>query len=743
MKKRRSYKSRRIGNSTGQRFATYEVNWRNADDNEIAGFVDYHYRAAKQRRASWEAQAAQQLAWARGNQNLVWDVTMRDLVDRVGGVHVDEITQPVAINILRSFIEQQIGLNFSRPVTWESKPRTEDDADIAGAKLGTQLLQYYWSTGPEHAMVKLLEGLWMMHATGIVFIRITWDPFAGRRENFGPDYSPGDDEPTRLMKEGKFKQAMAGKLQRTPEELLWQPDGSINLPEGELSIEFPSGFDISEPVHCRTIDRNTPWIIHSRYMQVETVRSRYGEKAADITPDMSADEYYYRSREAYGNLSDYSSDSAYEESLDEVLVHTLWRPQSEILEKGYYAVVCNDTCLVRGDNPYKHGHIPIVRMCEMPDPEHFRPGCKIRDLMGPQAARNARRGRMYSYEDKCTDPRMFAEEGAKLPEDAFTGGAKIITVADKALAAGKIKPVEMPPLPPVVITMDQMDRQDMYDIAGIHRSTMGAAEGADQSGVHASILQNADMRGAVSTRTLIQNALGKAGGLSLSVIHQFARPARTISILGERGESLALTFSGEQLRPSDEDWSAPENVIVTLGVEPDQEIELDKIERLTQLQYLRPDRDADRLLVMKWLGERVTGGTDDYSEHRINAARENRRLLKGELVQVAMGDADDVHIEEHMRFTTLDDYKAAAAEDPKILDVMLKHVLEHYLSRADKLARPEAILEQTKTALKQEMNNAVPGHKAATPGTVIGGGAPGVPASVPPAPMPLPGMAAA
>lgn len=716
----------------GQRFATFEVDWKDADDETIAGFVDYHYRAGKTRRAAWEAQAAQQLAWSRGNQHLVWDRVARDLIDRVG-LETDNITQPVAINVLRAFVEQSIGLNFARPVTWESRPMTEDDADIAAAKLGTQLLQYYWQTGPGDEMIKLLEALWMMYCTGLSFIRITWDPFAGVRESFGPDYTAKDDDASRTRKMEEFKQSVADKLQRLPEQLLFSPDGKIKLPAGEPAIDYPSGFDITEPLHCKSVAM-APWIIHSRYMEVETVRARYGEKAADIGPDLEVDEYYYRTREQYGNLHEYSSDQmGYEDSHDQVMVHTLWRPASEVLEKGYYAVVADKTCLVKGENPYNHGRIPLIALREMPDPEHFRPGCTIRDLMGLQGSRNERRARLHKHEDKVIDPKVMVEKGATVPEDAFSAGAKIIPVGEKDLQLGRIKAFEQPRLSPEVLTIDQMDRADMFDIANIHRSTMGEAEGASQSGKHAAMMQNADMRGNVTTRLLLERALGQAGGLCLSVIHQFANPKRTISILGERGESLALTFQGKDLRAEDRDWSADWNVHVKLGIEPDLDIELQKIETLTQLQYLRPDRESDRLQVLKWLGERTNGATDDYSEHRVNAARENRTLMEGKDIQVAMGDADDIHIEEHLRFTTIDAYKKNAVDSDLVTTVMLRHIMDHYHSRAEKLARPEAILEETKARLRDEMKSAVPGKVAATPGAATG--------PVGPAPMAPPIMA--
>ena len=53
--------------------ATADIDWTKPDEGKLHTFIRNQYAAGKQRRTRWEAGAAKQLAWVRGEQHI--DIT--------------------------------------------------------------------------------------------------------------------------------------------------------------------------------------------------------------------------------------------------------------------------------------------------------------------------------------------------------------------------------------------------------------------------------------------------------------------------------------------------------------------------------------------------------------------------------------------------------------------------------------------------------------------------------------------
>lgn len=711
----------------------FEIDWTDPatlEDSTLLDFIVGQYRAGKVRRLQWEREAAEQLAWARGNQHLIWDAERRDLTSESFENLPLEYRDPVHLNKIKGVVLQAMALSVGQPMTWDVQAQTRDPDDLSAARLGTKLMQYYWNTGDTSFATRFYDIMWMMYCTGIVLLKPIWDPMRGSIDRFSEDLlDEGETEEAKKQRgllKGKFK-AWVKKLSPAAAAKVDESGGTLDWPGGDVYLDWANGFDITEPVNVRNVEESG-WMIHSRFRPVEYVKERYGEAADDVQPDTNSEQYEYRRFEAYGNWNAYTGKRSSESPSDEVMVHELWRPRSGSAPKGVLAVVANQIVLKKGPHPYMHGRLPFIRLTEMPEPEHFRPGCTVRDLMPLQRARNRQRSYMHGHLKMTIDPRILNEKGSGLPDDAFVSGAKVIPVKDGGIL--KVKAWENPQIPPYMLELDAANLRDMEDVAGIHKSTQGQREGAGQSGKHAAMMQQADTRRQSIPRQIIEKGFAKAGSQMLWLIWEFVSEERMIGVPGSRGKFDVVKFKGKDLtsllQPGRTVAPLENNVIVKLGREPDMERALNMIDSLATGGWLDPQKESDKQLVYRWIGEEVPSEMDEGMYHRTNAAEENEAVLERKDMTVAMGDDHNIHTDMHLRFTTSPEFKAAIKKRPEVDARMRHHIRVHMYEKADRAFREQAVAKRVQAELVKEY-----GLVPSSGGAAGQGGAPGGPQATP------------
>jgi len=341
----------------------------------------------------------------------------------------------------------------------------------------------------------------------------------------------------------------------------------------------------------------------------------------------------------------------------------------------------------------------------------------VQDLLSLARARNKQRSQLHGHFSATINPVILEEDSAHLPPHAFRQDMPgTLKVADGTI--DRVRPFPMPMPPPYAAELDQMNSTDMEDIAGIHRSTSGRAESAQQSGIHAQVLAQGDAQRHRVGRMLFESSAGELGQHLLMLAWEFITQERTISITGDAGERDVVVFKGSDLskrRPFGP-WAF--NVTAALAPIEDMAQTVAKLETLLKYQILRPENERDKQLILRWVGERVPAETDDWSYHRSQAAKENAELLAGKPINEAIGDFDAVHVAEHERFTTTEEYKRKVREELSRGDVvasaeggesqqqaprqsrtafaMLTHIRAHWYNETLKRVR-KAVIEQKVT----------------------------------------------
>lgn len=710
--------------------AVQDLDWRKPSaipDADVADLVLYKYRIGKQRRQNWEGQAAEQLAWARGNQHLVWNEQARDLI-AIAFEHLPlEFRDPVYINKIKPLVLTFIGMVVGQPLTWSVTPATREDDDVAGAKVLGKLMSHYWTAGRQQQR-KLINMLWMTCCTGLGFIKILWDPRQGVADRFTPEVLLNDLDAEALAPESRRqRKKLANRFKKYVSEYGFEPDdeGGVDVPQGEPAIDFPTGFDITEPEMAKDVATSS-WMIESRFYSVEMIRDQYG---VDVPATAEQEHRRYRSYEQFGGMDSYSGNTPSLGVGEDALVHEFWRPKIEgTCPRGFHALVTHDgRVLKKGPHPYIHGKLPYVRVTEMPEPDFFRPGCMVRDVMGLQRARNKQRSQLHGHLASTLDPKFLTPADSGLTEDFFKRGTKVGQLKN-GVSRDQVGPLQRDQPPNYMGVLDDMNRRDMEEVAGIHRSTLGQADGKQQSGKHADILRRQDAQRIGVMRQIVEEAFAEAGQQLGWLLWEFVTTERAVNVMGSEGRSQVVRFKGSELARNKPFGPHAFNVRVKLSVEADMDVVHNRVEILTRFGYLNPEKEDDRLLVMRWLGEQVPDEMDVQSEHRHNAAEENDRMVLGELVRAAYGDEDAVHIAEHLHFTTTARYRQAMRRNPNIDLIMRLHIRDHHYNQADKEFRPVAIAKRTQAELVQEYK-LMPARQPAMPGAAGPGGPPGGPAT--------------
>ncbi len=695
------YKSAARGSARG--LGAHEIDWAKPGGDEIVDFVSIQYRAGKDRRRPWEADAMENLAFMGGDQHVKFSSATLDLAREIVDAEVpEEWDQQIEVNTLKGFVLQRMAFLVGVPITWFVRPFSADDDDVYSSKLGQKLLQYQWAGGDQGFQTRFLEALWIMFGTGVIFGHPVWDPTRGERTLHRPPKATSEKSPKAGDRLNQWVERIAGRLRKKPSDIRLGADGAYASSTGEVHVEFATGFEITEPVHCQNIDE-AAWLIYSKLRTIESLRERYGAVVDDLNPDNDSDVFQSGWRAEYGDFSEYSNEGSAEEApADHAFVHELWRPASSRYPEGYRAVVCQDTVLDKGQNPYVHGRLPFAPMKELPE-RRFRPRCSIRMLIKMQAARNSINGKIGRHANKVVDPHMLAEKGTNLPDDFLQKGPSKVTEIPEG-QIDKIKPLQMPGLPQVVLQFDERLRANMMEVMGVHDSSLGRAESAQQSGRHAAILQQSDARGNSVTRMLVEEALCEVGSQSLWLYYQYVRKERLIVLCGTTYTHEAVTFKGTDLyRRKGGEGPTTFNVEVSIGSEPDMDAVAQRIEMLIKAGVLDPaNREADRLRIEKMLGEASARDTDQTAVHRSNAARENAMLLQGSTPKVARGDADPIHIDEHERWTTTEEYRRAAEKNRNLPQLVELHLREHLYQLVEKRERPKLIAEVIRADLRVE-----------------------------------------
>lgn len=585
------------------------------------------------------------IAWFRGNQNVIWDDVSRILRQPAAPPWRVRLVINLLQGVIRTHISKLVRPRYEPDVI----PPTEDPIDIETALLDKQILSSYWKT--EHGHAKLLDAVEWMCTTGNAFIKVTWNPDKGEQLSVAAEdlldeyYETTDPE-------------RSARLASASRKFNQQTEGMDVLYTGDMEIEVVPPFEMFiDPLATHGLD-DANWVLRTRQYDVNAVKEDWGEAAEGLAPDSNyistGDILNYRDAVQRLTSSASSAFMATGFTNNTILVHELYvkKRSKGKLKDGLYAVIAGGKVLNNNGKatalPYNHGRIPIIQLQEIPVKGSCWATSTLEQLLSVQADYNRTKSQLVENRNQMGKPKWLMPKGGGIPDAYIDNEPGQIIEYTQGFKPEMISP---PPMPSYIENLLTSYRQDIEDISGQHEVSRAEAPGEVRSGrgVLALIEQDETRLGPIIER--IDLSVAEMGKLILSTLTQFVKEKRVSRLIGEDDELIITEWDGKDLlggkfygRPDYAYFDVRVNTIT--GLPNSRSAQISLIDSLTQSGYLNPQQDRRLVFRLLQIGK-VQSVLDSGRIHRTRAIQENKRIAEGEQPTVEPFQDHEIHLELH------------------------------------------------------------------------------------------------
>lgn len=617
-------------------------------DDYLAGFVQSEFRRRQQERHPFELQWRLNIAFMEGNQYT--DINP----ERMALQEIPKLCwwqEREVVNILAPTIETRVSrLSRMRPIL-KCRPGTGEQADLHGAKVGTNLLKTtYVDEGVQNLTTELHAWIEMC---GNGFLKHVWDPSKGRIVGKVLDY----DEETGDTHEEEVREGDLDIVVVPPQEIY--PDCSYRQ-----NIE-----------NCRSI-------IHARAYHVDDIKEIWG---VEVPSEDTAVMQLQRTMIGVGGLG-YGVGGFYFNSIklkDYALVKEYWELPTRRYPEGRLLVVAGGKMLHRGLLPYmvaqdaKPG-LPFVKFDCIERPGVFWGRTVLERLIPLQRRYNALRNRKQEYLNRAAIGQYDVEaDSIDVEEFEREGGAPGYVCVYKR-NYNPPRPRDTAPLPPQFETEEQAILQELSLLSGVSElSRQSKAPVGVKSGVALAIALEQDETRLSHTVGNIEVALVEAGKQWLRMYKQFVTMERTLRLIGENNLIEMIDWAGSDITSDDVVVEAISAMIDSPAQRRQMVFDLLGSGLLNDPDTGRLSKEMRaKVFEMIELGHWETGA-QDQSLHISRAERENMVMRQGQPLELAMYDDHIVHVQRHNRYRLTTEYEALIAEEPLIDLAFGMHVDAH------------------------------------------------------------------
>jgi len=566
------------------------------DPVELVAWLDR--KVSDGRKKLPELRLKMNMAYMLGHQWVIWDENRKQWARPK--TNPDDPNAPVrlTINKMGSIVERAVAkLTKENPIP-ECRPASDDDNDVAAAKVGTRMLT--------HEMDRVKWGFFLTSfmfwpvTLGWSYAHVAWDPDAGPSLDLDPS--------------GELKQ-------------------------GEIVIEKVPAYEMGADPSATDWDA-VGWCSRTVTMTKEGVWERWGEM-----PDGAES-----GRTILDEVNDLSNASGVAHDKDNskgdfVKVHQFWmKPGRRAAPKGMVVTWCGKTIL-EGPMPfpYDHGKLPFVPCYLLPGFGDAQGRTWVDDLIPMQTDYNDARSREAQLR-RTIMPKLMAPIGS-IDASRITSRAEIIQYAN---VNGAPK-WDIPDSGWMTQHEQGMTRSDneMGERSGQNDATQGGAGSSNMPAAAILALQEADDTKLAISAKLLSQFVQNVGWHMLMLIKQYWTEDRIIRTWSEDGDLEAQRFSAADIA-----------TVMDVHIEAGSTLPRSRSARtqlamqLAPLGLIKEPKDLFKLLDLP--------GGEFLMEHMNldskQAQRENSRLRVGVQCQVHGWDNHEVHMTEHNDYRKSQEY---------------------------------------------------------------------------------------
>jgi hypothetical protein len=442
----------------------------------------------------------------------------------------------LVINQARVIARQEIAkITKSRPIM-DVVPKSDDDVDIAAAKVGGFALEACeWKFNLRRK--RRIAVRWMVLG-GVAGMYVGYDPNNDTDGLMDFYIDPSTGEPTfNVARIEELKDMEAEGIEITKES--W--------PLGDME------FKIYSPFQMLPDDTGQDWdeisdIIVTDTVEVEEAKDLWPKRASDIATDAASESGLFARVLRRAGLAESPGDM----SEDTVSIHTYWlKPgvyNGRFLSKGKMLRWCNNRVILEAheDFPFSDKRLPFAFFVHTPNPISIWPDTTIMDIRPINLELDKTISQLLENRDYMVNPMWRKAKQSQVAPIKSQPGGEISYVHVKDVPP----PDQVPgiPLPTQIENLVVGLRDMVLDVSGAGEVSRGRVPSGVRAGNMLAFLQEQDETQLGPIIEDFEDSIATMGSLTLSRYSQFYSTKRLLRIYRPGGHSDVLKFRGADLK---------------------------------------------------------------------------------------------------------------------------------------------------------------------------------------------------
>lgn len=461
--------------------------------SKLVAECDAKFEQAKRYRQQFEKQWYMNLAFYFGRQYVQWSTASATPTARLVEGQVPPWRVRLVSNKVRRYLRKELSKCLKEKPMGFVVPQSADDDDLAAARAGDTLAEYFWRTKeiPTH----LRRAMFWTLLCGTGFIKDWYDD----------NYVPNADQ--------QFT--------------------------GDMFIERITPFHIFVPDVQEEDIENQPFVIHATAKNKDTVAKLYPgiELSADVDNNAGMLEQRFLA----------AMDIKESSTKDMVYVKEMWIKPNAKYKDGAVIAWAGTTILHFQEGwPFLHKDYPFTKFDHIPTGK-FYGDSTIVDLIPLQKEYNRTNSQIVEAKNRMAKPQLLAPQGSIDPNKITSEPGLIITYQPGFAAP---QPLPLVALPNYVESTLERCNRDMDDVASQHEISKGNSPGGITAATAISFLQEEDDSVLATTLDSMEKGVEKITRHFLNYVGSKWDVARTVQVVGQNGQIEVVMLDKDKLRSS-------------------------------------------------------------------------------------------------------------------------------------------------------------------------------------------------
>ena len=512
------------------------------------------------------------------------------------------------------------------------RPQTNDDNDIASAKLATKLLN---AVEEENNFSGLMAraNTWS-EITGSAFYKIVWD--------------------------GEKGKAL---------------DADATLKEGDVAISVCSPFEIfPENLAVAEIGKQ-PSIMHAKVMSVEDVKTLWGVEVDGSEIGV----FTFDNTDSAGGFGYNATLPRFvsEKKANSVLVIEKYTKPTSDCPNGRLTIIAGDTLVFDGDLPFINGEektrtYPFAKQHCLDNLGSFFGSSVVERIIPVQRAYNTVKNRKHEFMNRIAMGVLAVEDGSIDTDN----------LEEEGLSPGKVLIYRQGSTPPMMMNAGQVPSEfsreeekllnEFVMISGVSEVTTYSQVPANvSSGTAISLLLEQDDTRISLTADSIREAVRKIGKHIIRLYKQYAKTERMMRVSGDNGEVEITAFRASALNSEDIVFDTVNEIEDNISTRRAMVYDLLKLGLFTDESGVMTNRTRGKLFEILGFGNWENGR--DLDEAHIGKATRENMLLENEFITPDIVDDHQMHITEHTKLAI----SQRCNKDKEFYERVLRHITAH------------------------------------------------------------------